>query len=255
MTKSNLGTTRFILLMFSYHSSLSEESGPELINQDKSLGAELTQRHGLCCSLACPHALFILLPYSNQDLQPRDGTAHRELSSRSVTALQAYLQPHLIVAISQLRVPPLRRLYLWVVGIKLTLTSVIPKRRSLTESSLRDSHPPLGDLYTHKDVLSVGHAAEHKVHSPFTYSSYTRREGHFHGTFNSLAQEPKLYGIRLLTYGVIADLKRLRVLNLVLSFEYRMTNCISCGTEPNGIHKKTSTGQTEVFKTMLKWLT
>lgn len=40
--------------------------------------------------MACPHGLFILLPYSNQDLQPRDGTAHRELSSQSLPCRSSY---------------------------------------------------------------------------------------------------------------------------------------------------------------------
>ena len=70
-------------------------------------------------------------------------------AEQSVTALQACLQPNLMVAIDHLRVPPLRWLYLWVAGIKLTQTPVIPKRWSLTDPSLTDRGSPLfgGDLY------------------------------------------------------------------------------------------------------------
>lgn len=169
-------------------------------------GAELRQRHGQGCSLACPHGLFthwlVLTACSFCFLTASGPSAQRwrcpQGAEQSVTALQAYLQPDLMVTIFQLRVPPPR----WhKVGIKLTLTSVIPKRPSLTESSLRDSHPAFGGIcmHTDKDVLSVGRAAEHKVHSPFTYSWYTRCEGDFHGIFNSLAHEVKLNGIGLLT--------------------------------------------------------
>lgn len=231
--QSSLGTTRFILPTLSYHSSLSEESGPELIKQGKRLGQSWDRGMDRVAHwLVLTTCSFCFLTASGPPAQrwrcPQGG-------EQSVTALQAYPQPDLMLATFQLRVPPPR----WhKVGIKLTLTSVVPKRPSLTEASLRDSHPAFGGICMHidKDVWSVGRTAEHKVHSPFTYSWCTRREGDFHGIFNSLAHEAKLNGIRLLTYSVKSDLKRLWVLNSVLSFEYRMINCISCGTEPNGVH-------------------
>lgn len=46
-----------------------------------------------------------------------------------------------------------------------------------------------------------------------------------------MAHRAKFYGIKLFIYGVISDLKRLQMLNLVLSFEYRLINCTSCDTE------------------------
>lgn len=210
---------------------LSEESGPELIKQGKRLGQSWDRgKDGAAHWLVLTACSFCFLTASGP---PAQRWRCPQGAEQSVTALQAYPQPDLMVTIFQLRVPPPR----WhKVGIKLTLTSVIPKRPSLTEASLRDSHPAFGGICMHidKDVWSVGRAAEHKVHSPFTYSWYTRREGDFHGIFNSLAHEAKLNVIGLLTYGVKSDLKRLWVLNSVLSFEYRMINCISCGTD--GVH-------------------
>lgn len=112
------------------------KSGPELIKHGKSREEEPVQRPW--------RVLLSLLSYSTWG--PTAQGWHRpQWTEQSVSALQACLQPDLMMAIDQLRVPPLRGLYLWVVGIKLTQTPVIPKRWSLTgSSSRRDRGSPLG---------------------------------------------------------------------------------------------------------------